>query len=74
MNRTYALEKTDSICDVDMVLSILRSVPGVQSAVLLEGKPRVIIGCSCDVTLEKLNAALAEKVPCRLSDEKVVTE
>ncbi len=74
MKRTYALQKTDSICDIDQVLTILRHIPGVRSAVLLEWKARVVIDAEQSVSLDILNAALTEKVPCRLEDEQVEPE
>ncbi len=74
MKRTYNLQKTDAICDIDQVLCVLRLVPGVASAVLLEEKSRVVIDAEQSISLDMLNAALAEKVPCRLEDEQVQPE
>lgn len=74
MKRTYALLKTDAICDIDQVLAALRLLPGVSSAMLLEEKSRVVITSEPSVSLEALNVALAEKVPCRLEDEQVQPE
>ncbi len=74
MKRTYGLQKTDAICDIDQVLAVLRLLPGVSSAVLLEEKSRVVIIAEQSVSLDMLNAALAAKVPCRLEDEQVQSE
>lgn len=74
MKQTYALQKTDGICDIDQVLCILRAVSGVSSAVLLEEKSRVVIISEPSVSLDMLNTALAARVPCRLEDEQVQPE
>jgi len=74
MKRTFGLQKTDGICDIDQVLAALRCVSGVSSAMLLEEKSRVVIISDQSVTIEILNAALAENVSCRLEDEHVQPE
>ncbi len=74
MKRTYNLQKTDGICDIDQVLATLRQVSGVASAMLLEERSRVVIDADQSVSLEALNAALAEQVLCRLADEQIVPE
>ena len=74
MKHIYGLKKIDGICDIDQVLCTLRLVPGVVSATLLEGEPRVVIVSEPTVPLEILNHALAEKVPCRLEDSQMQPE
>lgn len=66
MEHIYTLQKTDGMCDIDQVLSLLRVVPGVESVVLLEGTSNVRIITDDSVTLEMLNAALEERIACRL--------
>lgn len=74
MKHIYGLQKTDSICDIDQVLCVLRLVPGVVSAMLLEGVPRVVIVSDTEVPIEMLNEALAAKVPCRLENGQIQSE
>ena len=74
MKHIYSLRKTDGICDIDQVLNILRSVPGVQSAALLEGEPRVVIVSDPHAPLDQLNEALSKLVPCKLEEERVQSE
>jgi hypothetical protein len=73
MKQTFALLKTDVICDIDQVLAILRSVPGVTSADLLEGKPRVVIISESPISAEVFNTALSA-MSCRLEDQQIQPE